>query len=912
VLVKPKKGPAVAAQLAAHHGALGTRVTHRFQLFGDLQVVKLPRGLSVEQAIDHYQRSGLVEYAEPDYEVTVVATPNDPYYLNGTLYGLSKISAPAAWDVRTSADPIIVAVIDTGVRYTHQDLAANMWVNPCVSCPVNGIVYTNDVYGINAINNTGDPWDDYFHGTHVAGTIGAAGNNGIGISGVGWKVQIMALKFLNSSGSGFTSDAIKCINYGIAKGAKVMSNSWGGGGFSSALRDAIATAASSNVIFVAAAGNSSANNDATAFYPANYNVNNIIAVAATDQNDALASFSNYGLTTVGLGAPGVSIYSCDNSSDTNYRYASGTSMATPHVAGAAALVRAQFPGLAYSNIIYRLLGTTDPITNLATKTVSGGRLNLYKALTQLEPRPIANFTVTPRAGEPPLTVTFTDASLGTITSRVLAFGDNTSVTNPPNAVTHPYAAIGTYNATLTVTNTLTGSGGSKTLPITVAYNYSWSSDTFNWIDTSAMTAVNLADDGYTFQPLPFSFPFYGQNYNSVFIASNGMLGFGSALGMTAFANSDLPNATPPNNIICPYWTDLNPAAGGQVRYGTNAADGSFVVSFEGVPHFNNSSVTFTFQVVLFPSGVIKMQYLNVQPANTTYGNGRIATIGVENSTGTIARKYSYNTVSVFNNQAIRFTYNTPTSCTVACPANIVTADTPGQCGANVNYPAPTVSGACGTVTCSPASGGFFSIGSSAVICSSTAGNGCAFTITVTNSQSFLMTCPAGQSVTTTSSVGAVVNYDSPAVSDNCPASPVSCVPAPGSMFPVGTNNVACTSTDSLGRTASCSFSIIVSLYVCAPTAPKNLQAGPGGPSTAKFVNVKWQNTTTCLTRTEIERAQLGPNNIWGPFSLLTAVGPTATTYKDQGVQNHNHYRYRVRAFNDTVPSPYSNIAHADL
>jgi subtilisin family serine protease len=915
VLVKPKKGPALAAQLAAHHVALAARVAHQFPLFGDLQIVKLPRGLSVEQAIERYQRSGLVEYAEPDYELTAVATPNDAYY--GLLYGMTKISAPAAWDIRTSADPVIVAVIDTGVRYTHEDLAANMWVNPCVSCPVNGVVYSNDVYGINAINNTGDPWDDNFHGSHVAGTIGAVGNNGLGVAGVAWKVRIMALKFLSSSGSGYTSDAIKCINYGIVKGAKIMSNSWGGGGFSGALRDAITAAASNDVVFVTAAGNNNANTDVTPFYPADYKVANIVSVAATDQNDLLASFSNYGLTTVDLAAPGVSTYSCDNTSDSGYRYASGTSMATPHVAGAAALVRAQFPALAYSNVIYRILGTTDPLTNLATKTVSSGRLNVYKALTQT-PRPLANFTITPSAGEPPLTVTFSNVSLGPITSSMIDFGDGASLANPPNPVTHQYGAIGTYKATLTVTNSALSLGGSKTLPITVAYNYNLSDDTFNWIDTSGMTNLTLGDDAYSYLPLPFPFLFYGQVYNNIFIGSNGDLELGSALGMTAFANADMPNPAAPNNIICGYWTDLDPSnSKGQIRVGIigTAPNRAYVVSYEAVPRFASQS-TFTFQVLLFEgSNDIKMQYLEVQPADLSFGAGRRSSVGVENSSGLIARKYTYNgsPALLSNNQALRFVYNTASAapCSLSCPPDITVANALGQCGANVSYPAPTASGDCGTVNCSPASGAFFSIGSTAVNCSSTAGGDCSFTVTVTNNQPSSITCPFDQSVSTTSSVGAAVNYASPTVSDNCPASPVSCEPDSGSVFPIGTTNVICTATDSQGQTLSCTFNVTVTLVPCTPTAPKDLSAKVGGPANAGFVALKWKNTTTCLTGTEIERS-MHANGVWTAFTLLDSVGPATTTYTDTNVVNHSHYRYRVRAFNDTVASPYSNTVKADL
>src|SRR5439155_9028487 len=288
-----------------------------------------------------------------------------------------------------------VAVIDTGIRYTHEDLASNMWRNPGETGldangndkATNGIDddgdgYVDDVYGINAITGSGDPGDDYFHGTHCAGTIGGVGNNGVGVAGVAWHVKLMACKFISSEGWGYISDAIECIDYARHKGARIMSNSWGSwGGYTQALRDAIAAARDAGIIFVAAAGNNYGNdNDVSPFYPASYDLDNIVAVAATDSADGLADFSNFGRTSVDLGAPGVGIYSCLNYSDSAYGYCSGTSMATPHVAGAFALLKAQFPTKTYAELIRRMFDTVDPLPALNDRSVTGGRLNLAKAL----------------------------------------------------------------------------------------------------------------------------------------------------------------------------------------------------------------------------------------------------------------------------------------------------------------------------------------------------------------------------------------------------------------------------------------------------------------------------------------------------------------------------------------------------
>jgi subtilisin family serine protease/subtilisin-like proprotein convertase family protein len=358
--------------------------------------VFLGQGVSVERAIAYFRAQSWVRYAQPDYVVGLLRVPNDPAY--GYQWGLNNtgqsggtvgahIGANAAWDVTTGNGSVIVAVIDTGVDYTHPDLAGNMWRNSG-EIPGNGIDddgngYTDDVYGWDWANNDNNPMDDNGHGTHVAGIIGAIGNNGVGVSGVAWNVQIMALKFLNSSGSGQLSNAIKALNYAVAMGAKVSNNSYSGGGYFQAFADAIAAAGRAGHIFVAAAGNNGQNNDVTPTYPASYNLDNIIAVTATDRNDRLASFSNWGPRTVDIAAPGVQIYSTYKGG--GYLSMSGTSMAAPFVAGAVALLRDANPTWSYRQIIDRLLSTADPIPSLEGKMVSGGRLNLARALATTSP-----------------------------------------------------------------------------------------------------------------------------------------------------------------------------------------------------------------------------------------------------------------------------------------------------------------------------------------------------------------------------------------------------------------------------------------------------------------------------------------------------------------------------------------------
>jgi hypothetical protein len=306
-----------------------------------------------------------------------------------------------------------VGVIDTGVDYTHEDLADNMWRNAKETNCSDGIDndgngHVDDCYGINSITGSGDPMDDHYHGTHCAGTIGARGNNGKGVVGVTWITKIMALKFLDSFGSGWTSDAIECINYAIgvkkrdAIGKLILSNSWGcqgNGCYSQALYDAIKTAQANNVLFIAAAGNSSVDTEGDPHYPSSFNLPNIISVGASDPYDKKAWFSNYGAQSVDIFAPGENIYSCKPGN--SYQYLSGTSMATPHVAGACAIVWARFPGQSALGVKGIVLngsedGRATPKPFFRGKCVTEGRLNLLNSIKspaiQNDP---AIFSVTP-------------------------------------------------------------------------------------------------------------------------------------------------------------------------------------------------------------------------------------------------------------------------------------------------------------------------------------------------------------------------------------------------------------------------------------------------------------------------------------------------------------------------------------
>jgi len=370
------------------------------------------RSKNTEALVQQLSQRADVVYAEPNHIIQLTATPNDPQY--SELYGLHNINntsadidAQLAWDLSKGSRNNVVGVVDTGVDYNHPDLAANMWSAPTaftVNIGGQPITCQAGTHGFNAITRSCDPMDDHSHGTHVAGTIGAVGNNGTGVVGINWTASMMAIKMMDATGNGTEADAVNGIEFAIqAKTAfaatgganvRVLSNSWGGGGFSQTLLNEINRANSNELLFVAAAGNSGANNDSTAFYPANYNAPNVIAVAATDYNDNLAGFSNYGVTKVHLGAPGVGTLS--TTPNNSYGYKSGTSMATPHVSGAAALILSGC-SLSTANLKSIILGNTDFIPSLAVKSITGGRLNVDKALRACAapPSPTPSPTPTP-------------------------------------------------------------------------------------------------------------------------------------------------------------------------------------------------------------------------------------------------------------------------------------------------------------------------------------------------------------------------------------------------------------------------------------------------------------------------------------------------------------------------------------
>jgi subtilisin family serine protease len=374
---------------------LGGRIRDSYPGLGGLAVVELEPGVSVEAAVEAYSADPDVLHAQPNYEYRPAAPPNDEYFdvqwgLHNTgTYGTADadIDAPQAWDLQTGSAEVVVAVIDTGVDYTHPDLKENMWVNPR-EVAGNGIDddnngYIDDVHGVDTYNDDGDPMDSHGHGTHVAGIVGASGNNSIGVSGVSWDVSVMALRVADDQGTMWDSTVIEAIEYARVHGAKVVNCSWGGEVTDTSMYDAMDE--TPQILYVCAAGNEGSNLDGPYdFYPAEFDLPNVLTVGWSDQYDQRSESSNYGAESVDVFAPGQSIASTvpwTGFPGSSYNYMSGTSMAAPHVAGIAALMLADDPSMTVTSLKDAIMASADAKPALAGYCVTGARVNAYKALT---------------------------------------------------------------------------------------------------------------------------------------------------------------------------------------------------------------------------------------------------------------------------------------------------------------------------------------------------------------------------------------------------------------------------------------------------------------------------------------------------------------------------------------------------
>lgn len=664
----------------------------------EIAVLKIQDGSPVKTAIEKLQKSGLVVYAEPNYTRQLLATtPNDPSFSSlwamnnlrqsgGTLD--ADIDAVEAWDIHRGNNTVVVGVVDTGIDYNHTDLNANMWRNPRETAANgrddDGNGYIDDVYGVDCINVDGDPMDGHSHGTHVAGTIGARGNNSLGVAGVNWTTSMMALKIFTDGGSTTDAAILRCLSYAAAMKArgdvnlKVTNNSWGGGSYSQAEYDAFNSLGNLGILSAMAAGNATNNNDANPHYPSSYNLASIIAVASTDHNDAMSSFSSYGATSVDLGAPGSAIYSTVPGN--SYASYSGTSMATPHVAGAAAYLWSRTPSYTVAQVKARLMDLGDAKPSLAGRTVSGKRLNLYNSVGCTPGNPALNIVNPISSFRLPTNVnTLVSASItdcGTpvtgrsVTASISTGGSLTLLDNGTGG--DERASDGIYTATWrpTVASTavtvqvVSGTlNSSVTGAVITVPTYTMMPTTYSWIDATRGTRLSISssDDNYLSVPLGFNFSFYGETYNSIWVSTNGLVSFGT-VGTSSYSNVAIPNTSTPNNFIAAMWDDLYPrtaSPAGIYSYVTGTAPNRVMtISWNDIQRYSSSPSGATFQVNLYEgTNNIVLQYRDVDFGTATYNGGRDATVGIENGTGEFGTQYSYNTASLNASQAILFTPN---------------------------------------------------------------------------------------------------------------------------------------------------------------------------------------------------------------------------------------------------------------
>lgn len=479
ILIIPKANR--AAELGRFHGQVGARARKSLRRMSNIVVLELPGGVSARDIVERYRRSGHVDAVSLDVVLRACALPDDPLVANGGQWHLNNfgqssgvfgadIHASEAWEIQNNATNVIVAVVDSGARITHQDLASSLWVNPN-EVPGNGIDddgngVVDDIHGINAIPNppTGNLADGAGHGTHVAGIIGARSNNSLGGSGVAPGARIMICKFLNDAGSGFLSDMVQALDYASSEGARIANCSFeipynllNASDFA-VMSNAFWNLRSAGVLVTAAAGNSGLDTDLAPRYPACFDIDNIVAVMASSRQDTYTLY-NYGLTTVDLAAPGISIYSTYNHFDSEYVPLSGTSMAAPSVAGAAALILAKYPNLSAQQVIRRIKETVDPLPAFATRCVTGGRLNVARALQGGYTIRPATYSWVPTNGMTPLSLT----DDGVSGARPLPFTFNFGGKSYTNLYVSANGLVGFQNIAL-------GATGNTDLPTAITPN----------------------------------------------------------------------------------------------------------------------------------------------------------------------------------------------------------------------------------------------------------------------------------------------------------------------------------------------------------------------------------------------------------------------------------------------------------
>lgn len=683
-----------------HFSALGTEVeglqvtgVQSFSLVKGLYLYKFNENIDIETARQVFLANPAVKYAEPDYIYTTEAL-NDPEYTkqwalqnNGQTGGLvdADINAEKMWAIEQGSPDIVVGIIDTGVDYNHPDLINNLWRNPGEipsnnkDDDANG--YKDDINGVNTIVDDGNPFDDNLHGTHVAGTIGAQGNNNRGVVGVAQTVKIAACKFLSSSGSGANSDAIQCLEYFANLKSRAnnrvnivaTNNSWGGGSSSQAMIDAIKAHEALGILFIAAAGNETNNNDIHDRFPSNYAISNVISVAATDHNDRLASFSNFGKKTVHVAAPGVDILS--TLPGNKYGKLSGTSMATPHVTGLAAVIASHFRNLDYIGIKNLILSGGQKVPATLSTTISGrrirgaddngiGSLSCVDQLLSIRQQPLNNDFTIPVGGvlllsalrincavpAGPLTV-FDNGSVKLVLEDNGTNGDQKAGDGIYSLLWRPNV-VGNYelnfgdNDKIRVSVYQHASSGKYKADDTVAYAY----------ETIEGQRLNTQDEAMHWikSPFPIKFGASLEGFEDLFISSNGTISFTDRTS-PGHENLHLPTSAA-HSLIAPYWDDLTTNKGASDIYVDVVGESpnrKLIVEWWKMRHYRSTGEG-TFQVVFNEnSSDIRFNYLDTNLANISYNSGISATVGIQSSLDA-ALEYSYKKASIPSFSSILF------------------------------------------------------------------------------------------------------------------------------------------------------------------------------------------------------------------------------------------------------------------
>jgi subtilisin family serine protease len=701
LLVRFKPGVGVATMAQPVPGAV---IERTFEIVSNLQLIRLPAGADVLDAVRLYKQHPDVLYAQPNFlhhkTQQTHLTPDDTQF--SSLYGLhntgqtggtpdADIDAPEAWDLSTGSNSVVVFVIDTGGDYNHEDLIANRWANPGEiagnGLDDDGNGYIDDIYGIDTAYNDSDPMDGDGHGTHVSGTIGARGNNNLGVVGVNWQVTIGQCKFLNDSGSGSTADAIECLQYirnlKVNAGVPVIAtnNSWGGGPFEQALYDAIAEHMNQGILFIAAAGNDGTDNDAIPHYPSNYYLPNIISVAATDHDDALATFtigaSNYGLRTVHVGAPGKSILSTWPGN--TYNTISGTSMATPHVTGLAALLKAHNPSRDWIAIRNLIFAGGDFKSSLDNKTVLERRINAFGSLSCSDSpvfgilRPFSTV-----GGGSPVTIAVINVNCaspaGALTVTINPGGTVVNLVDDgvaPDLAANDGIYSGTWNLAGNIcqvgTYTLDFSNGqSTTVQVGGAQgSYHCTTPSMSW-RTITGTNLSLGDDTWATVNPGFSVQFGTSSYSTVYVNANGLLSFTNNSGLQ-YNNQQLPYSSF-TTLVAPFWDDLYPSGTSNVYWQAlgSAPNREVVIEWRNVRKYEcqtDPTATVRFQAVFFESSnqvLFNYQDVDFGGGCTFADKGASATVGVQVSTSD-ATQIGFNSQILNNTMAVQ--WSTVSPCT---------------------------------------------------------------------------------------------------------------------------------------------------------------------------------------------------------------------------------------------------------